>query len=76
MFRESTQKIDQMKGLFSGGLFKTGPGTLHASVLSGDLQQVQQAVQKGVDVDAKDKVGQAICVSGKLRAVARSCMIP
>ena len=59
-----------MKGLFSG--FKAGPSTLHASVLSGDLQQVQQAVQKGGDVDAKDKVGQAVVAGCRALAGERT----
>ena len=47
-----------MKNLFSSSLFKPGnSNSLHAAVLSGDLQKVQQVVQSGVNVDAKDKEG-------------------
>lgn len=47
-----------MKGFFSGFLSKgNGSSPLHAAVLSGDLQKVQQVTQSGVDVEAKDKEG-------------------
>ena len=47
-----------MKSFFSGSLFG-GPPPLHAAVSQGDLCKVQQVVQTGADVDAKDKEGSA-----------------